>query len=252
MWNPSTARLCPQPCYAQYKIILNHAKNCSKKEHIPILQCICKLQEWLLSWNETFISKYLLLFLQFQSAFSPQCLGACKEVLDCRDWVWRCFIVNYLGFDQFWLFCFCRSWSTREEPLWMKSKLPKTLGLAKLWTLSKRRQAHSHCSSLSRPCHPKRAVHSSWQTPIKSTKNNTTEPWRILPVVSPLGERTKGRSAGLKWNSSVFFIHSDVTLFKGGKNNSWFMLNSYFPNCLAESHVLIPSYFYTLFYMTRC
>lgn len=84
-------------------------------------------------------------------------------------------LVCLFVFDQFWPFCFLRSWSIREEPLWMKSKLPRTLGLAKLWTLLKLPQAHSHHSSLSNPCHPKRAVHSSSQTWYKSTKNNTTE-----------------------------------------------------------------------------
>lgn len=97
-----------------------------------------------------------------------------RKVLDCRDWVWECFFVNSLGLDPFWPFCFLRSWNTREEPLWTKSKLPKTLGLAKPWTLSKRPQARSRRSSLSRPCQPERAAHSSSQSHYKSTKTTTT------------------------------------------------------------------------------
>lgn len=54
-----------------------------------------------------------------------------------------------------------RNLNTREEPLWMKSKLQKTLGLAKPWTLSKRPQAPSHCSHRRPPSHPRRAHSSS-------------------------------------------------------------------------------------------
>lgn len=123
--------------------------------------------------------------------FSPV-PGSLQGKLDCRDWVWRCLVCCFfflIVFDQFWLFCFLRSWSTRGEPLWMKSKLPKTLGLAKPWTLSKLPQAHSHRSSLSHPCHPRRAAHSSSQTYHKSTKNNTTE---------TLGEPSSGLSSRVK------------------------------------------------------
>lgn len=54
-----------------------------------------------------------------------------------------------------------RNWNIREERLWMKSKLQKTLGLAKPWTLSKRPRAPSHCSHRPPPSHPRRAHSSS-------------------------------------------------------------------------------------------
>lgn len=192
-------------------------------------------------------------FHNFNLPCLPSAWEVARKMLDCRDWVWGCFFDNESGFDQFWLFCFLRSWSTREEPLWMKSRLPKTLGLAKPWTLSKRPQAHSRRSSPSRPCHPKRAVHSSSQTQYQSTKNNTSE--TLEDSSSGLSSWGKDKRQECRLEVKFFSVFHSFwcdPFQRGQKNNSCFLLNSYFPNCLAESHVLIPSYFYTLFYMTRC
>lgn len=138
----------------------------------------------------------------------PSAWEIAREVLDCRDWVWRCFFVNELGFDQFWLFCFLRSWSTREEPLWTKSKLPKTPGLAKPWTLSKRPQAHRQQHSPSRPCLPERAAHSSSHTRHKSTKNNTAE--TLEDSSTGLSSWAKDNEAGVQAWSEILQCFSFV------------------------------------------
>lgn len=66
----------------------NYSESCkkkvSKREDTPLPLCICELPQCFCLKKErkevfTCIFKYLLLFLQFQSVYSPQCLGNCKE-----------------------------------------------------------------------------------------------------------------------------------------------------------------------------
>lgn len=73
-----------------------------------------------------------------------------------------------------------RNLNIREEPLWMKSKLQKTLGLAKPWTLSKRPRARSRCSRHRPPSPPRRAHSSSLTRTQEHNDQSDGNPGRVL------------------------------------------------------------------------
>lgn len=84
---------------------------------------------------------------------------------------WQTHVSNSDSFNN-------RNLNTREELLWMKSKLQRTLGLAKPWTLSKQQRALSHCPRCRRPASLPKKAH---RTSTRAHRSKRQKPSRPLP-----------------------------------------------------------------------